>query len=162
MAKKTKTTPKTDKLKDLPTMLQGTADAVRRSQLDLANSYALVLEWGRTFTPQAKPKGIKWGQRQRCYDNAYDLLEKHPTFTYCEGFVLAGPALFEVEHAWCVDEAGNVVDNTLREPGFAYFGVPFDRKWVAVMVTSGAASLIDHLLLSKKVPKTAIAKPYRR
>ena len=81
---------------------------------------------------------------------------------YCEGFVLAGPALFPVEHAWWVDEAGNVVDNTLREPGVGYFGIPFDSKWVVRKVGSGADSLVDELLLSKKTPKTAIAKPYRR
>jgi len=148
--------------KDLPTMLQGWADAVRRSTCDLANPYALVLELGRAFVPQPEPQGVKWGKKKRCYDNAFDLLGLHPTLTYCEGFVLAGPALFPVEHAWCVDEAGNVVDNTLREPGVGYFGIPFDSKWVVRKVGSGADSLVDQLLLSKKIPKTAIAKPYRR
>jgi hypothetical protein len=148
--------------KDLPTMLQGWADAVRRSTCDLANPYALVLELGRAFAPQPKPRGIRWGKKKRCYDNAFDLLGQHPTLVYCEGFVLAGPALFPVEHAWCVDEAGNVVDNTLREVGIGYFSIPFDSKWVVRKVGSGADSLVDQLLLSKKIPKTAIAKPYRR
>ena len=153
-----KTTPKAEKPKDLASLLQGLADAIRRSPLDLTNPYALVLEFGRAFAPQPKAKEIRWGKKKRCYDNAFDLLGLHPELTYCEGFVLAGPALFPVEHAWCVDEAGKVVDNTLREPGVGYFGIPFDSKWVVRMVGSGADSLVDQLLLSKKIPKTAIAK----
>lgn len=70
--------------------------------------------------------------------------------------------MFPVEHAWCVDDAGNVVDDTLREAGVGYFGIPFDSQLVVRMVGREADSLVDQLLLSKKIRKTAIAKPYRR
>ena len=50
--------------KDLPTMLQGWADAVRVSTCDLANPYALVLELGRAFVPKPKPKEKKVGTEE--------------------------------------------------------------------------------------------------
>ena len=160
MAKKT--TPKNETPSDLPSLLQGFADTIQRSSPDFANAYALVLKLGRSFTPQPRPKGIRWGQRQRCYENAFGLLADHPAFTYCEGFVLTADIPIPVEHAWCIDEVGRIVDNTLRDTGIAYFGIPFDSKWATHKVTCGAESLLDELLALKKIPKTAIAKPYRR
>ena len=157
-----KTTPNPEKPNDLPGILQAFADSIKRSKLDLDNAYALVLELGRSFTPQPKPKGIKWGPKKRCYDNAYDLMTEHPTMTYCEGFVLLEKVAIPVEHAWCIDEAGGVVDNTVRASTVAYFGIPFDPTWVTDMIESGAKSLVDQLLLSKEIPEAAIAKAYRK
>ena len=39
-------------------ILQGLADSIRRSKLDVDNAYAIVLELGRSFAAQLKPKGI--------------------------------------------------------------------------------------------------------
>ena len=159
MAKKTPPKPEQP---DLPSILKDFADCIRRSSLDLANPYAVVLECGQFFPTQAKPKGIRWGKRKRCYENAYDLMSRNATFTYCEGYVLVGTAPIPCDHAWCIDDAGNVVDNTLRDTAVAYFGIPFDMMWAMRRVIGGAESLVDELLLMKKVPKTAIAKAYRK
>lgn len=143
-------------------ILQAFADSVGRSKLDLDNSYALVLELGRSFAPQPKPQGIKWGRMKRCYENAFQLMTEHPTMTYCEGFVFLEKLALPIEHAWCIDEAGGVVDNTVRASTVAYFGIAFDRTWVTDMIEDGAESLVDHLLLLKTIPETAIAKDWHR
>ncbi len=145
---------------DLPSLLQWFADTIGRSNPDVRNAYALVLEFGRSFTPQPKPKGIKWGRRKRCYKNAYDLMKEHPALTYCEGFVLLEKVSLPIAHAWCSDQAGGVVDNTVRASTIAYFGIPFDRSWATRMIESGTGLLVEHLLSLKKIPKTAIAKPH--
>ena len=121
-----KTTPKAEKPNDLPSLLQHFADMIERSSMDLANPHALVLKLGRSFTPQRRPKGIRRGRKKRCYENAFEVMVEHETLTYCEGFVLTEGLRIPVEHAWCIDEEGNVVDNTLPDPGTAYFGIPFD------------------------------------
>ena len=152
---------KTEMPNDLPSLLERFSDMIQRSSMDLVNPYALVLELGRSFTPQRRPKGIKRGRQKQCYENAYALLAQHPTLTYCEGFVLAEGVRIPVEHAWCIDEEGNVVDNTLRDPSIAYFGIPFDREWAQQQIVRGAGSLVDELLMAKEIPETAIATASR-
>ena len=49
---------------------------------------------------------------------------KHPTMIYCEGYVLLEKVPMLIEHAWCIDEAGSVVDNTVRSTTIACFGIP--------------------------------------
>ena len=151
-----------EKAHNLLGILQTFADTFEWSKLGVGNAYALILELGQSFTAQAKPKGIKWGKKKRCYDNAYDLIVKHPTMIYCEGYVFLEKVALPIEHAWCIDEAGGVVDNTVRASTVAYFGIPFDRTWATRMIESGAVLLVDHLLSLKKIPKSAIAKAYRR
>ena len=47
--------------------------------------------------------------------------------TYCEGYAIPdiGSIVHEMDHAWCVDADGRVIDNSWRKPGLAYFGIPF-------------------------------------
>ena len=49
---------------------------------------SLVLHYGRFWTPQPKPKDVRWGRQKQCFSNAYDLAYCRPDLTYCEGFAL--------------------------------------------------------------------------
>lgn len=82
--------------------------------------------------PHAKyyPQGI----RKQCYKNAANLAISDKSLTYVEGWAFSG--LIPVEHAWCVDARGNVVDTTWGyEPDTQYLGVPVHTRY-----------LIDYLL----------------
>jgi hypothetical protein len=65
------------------------------------------------------------GEAKQCFYNAYHLASMFD-FIYCEGYA-AG--IIPVHHAWCIDEDGNILDNTW-DTGEEYFGVPFDLKYV--------------------------------
>jgi hypothetical protein len=61
-----------------------------------------------------------------CFVNAYAVARKSARsprpLRYVEGYALN---ILPVHHAWCVDEAGTVVETTWHEPGLAYYGAVF-------------------------------------
>lgn len=61
----------------------------------------------------------------------------------CEGVVVVQAGVPDVEHAWCVDGDGGVIDVTLKEPGVSYFGIVFSAEEIA---TIGGFPVIDHFL----------------
>jgi hypothetical protein len=64
-----------------------------------------------------------------CYRNATMLAIKDPTLTYVEGYALGG--FFPMEHAWCVDQYGMVIDTTWEFPAASqYYGVPIATSYV--------------------------------
>lgn len=83
----------------------------------------VILKHGRFFTPQKKPDWLPWEPTKMCFMNASRLALGDAELTYVEGFADSG--LFPTEHAWAVDRQGRVLDNTWREPGVVYLGVPF-------------------------------------
>lgn len=89
---------------------------------------AFVLAHGRPWPWRPPPADLAWGRPRRCFENAATLAGALPErFGYVEGFA-SGPMLpLAVQHAWCVDREGFVVDITWRGEGAAYFGVPFRR-----------------------------------
>ena len=93
-----------------------------------------LLAHGRQWPARPKPRGVKYGRIKECFRNAFILAEAHEGegWTYVEGY--AGRAI-PVHHAWAVDAAGNVVDNTFRPSKFLpdaddYFGVAFTLDYV--------------------------------
>jgi hypothetical protein len=101
------------------------------AELLLANGH----EW--PFAPL--PDHIKPGEKGECFRNATMLAIEHDDLTYCEGMAIN--FLFPVEHAWCVDRQGRVIDNTwaalklpkkhklkLDEP--QYFGVAIKTSFL--------------------------------
>ena len=91
-----------------------------------------IVKFGRTYTPRPFPaKYRKWeGEPQACLYNAADLALAFPDLEYAEGFALhADPRIdYPVEHAWCVDPDGNVIDPTWHvKVGREYFGLAMDK-----------------------------------
>jgi hypothetical protein len=100
---------------------------------DMLVLYYHYLEHGRFFRPQPLPRGFRRGKKNQCYANAFDLAVRTAGLTYCEGFILfsLGSRAAEVEHGWCVDADGRVLELTLREVGLSYFGITYRPEQLA-------------------------------
>jgi hypothetical protein len=85
-----------------------------------------VLEHGREFTPQPLPTIYKRGQKRQCYRNAALLAIDEVDLIYCEGFAMG---VIPVNHAWCCDSEGKVVDPTWPDGG-EYFGIPIKKEYL--------------------------------
>lgn len=94
------------------------------------------LHRGVHFQAQPLPSGIEQGPKKQCFQNASMLaFENRSKYTYVEGWAFSG--LLPVDHAWCVDAEGNVVDPTWDNPqDCAYFGIPLDTNFVFKRVQS--------------------------
>ena len=94
---------------------------------------AYILEHGRAYTVTDKTFKGRQMKMKECYRNATLKAMNDPRLTYVEGYASCGG--IPIEHAWCADEDGNVVDPTVRPsermPMSDYFGVPFDAETVA-------------------------------
>jgi hypothetical protein len=102
----------------------------------LLKEYRFVLANGRAFgTDQNTFKGRRMAAKQ-CFRNAARLHWEKPGLVYCEGFVDAGG--FPIHHAWCVTDAGMVIEPTLSRKLLdgseraltIYFGVPFKSDYL--------------------------------
>ena len=79
---------------------------------------AFIERFGRQWTYAPLSPDIPRGPENHCYANAR-ALALAPSLSYVEG----------IGHAWCVDSAGTVIDNTHPAdlPNYEpYFGVAFD------------------------------------
>jgi len=96
------------------------------------------------------------GEPQQCYMNACHLAHDNPLLTYVEGKV----AVFGIgiDHAWCVDENGVVVEPTLvnNDDGriLEYWGMPFNTEYVRrAALANGIYGLLDYFYADKTAPK---------
>ena len=91
-----------------------------------------------------------------CFTNAAHLALRLPHLTYVEGMVMS---VIPIEHAWCVDEEGVVVDTTLTEDRLdgrerEYFGVPFQTEYLRkALLVNGYYGLLDGMTAMKTLPK---------
>ena len=94
-----------------------------------------MLKHGRDYPIGPHSFSLPRRKQGQCYMNASNLAFDLPHLTYVEGKV----ALYGVgiDHAWCVDEEGVVVDPTLdldkdgkMDRIGGYFGVPFRTDYV--------------------------------
>ena len=78
---------------------------------DCGTAHGYLLQHGQEWGPHiARPEDVKPGEMKGCFVNAYQLAIRNPRrFFYVEGYAMA---VIPTEHAWCVDRAGNVIDNT--------------------------------------------------
>jgi len=95
-----------------------------------SNGYArLMLALGHSFEAQPLPARFNRGTVGQCFANAGSLALNNPGLIYVEG--LADCGLFPTAHAWCIDDAGRVIDPTWRDCANAsYFGIPV--QWDAL------------------------------
>lgn len=92
-----------------------------------------LLEFGRLFAPTPLPKGVRRGPLKKCYYNSYQLAAARPSeYFYCEGVAAVSSHGF-VDHAWCSDGDGQVIDPTWRDLGECYFGVPFRADFEMIL-----------------------------
>jgi hypothetical protein len=105
---------------------------VREEEDEYAGPMHFLLAEGRAFEPARLKPGIRRGQPRECFQNALNLAHRHPDLFYCEGFGLKSVI---IDHAWCVDQHGRVVDPTWGdEPARAYWGVPLNTEFVSFAV----------------------------
>ncbi|VVB53357.1 Uncharacterised protein [uncultured archaeon] len=91
-----------------------------------------VLQNGKSFVPKERPFSVSRLPLGKCFQNAFKVFMKHPEWSYVEGFAISTDAMLPIpfQHAWLVDEQGNVIDPTWNPVGTEYFGVAFDRQFV--------------------------------
>jgi hypothetical protein len=88
---------------------------------------SFILSLGRGWLSQTLPPDVSMGPQRQCYQNAGLLALERSELTYVEGYACPVDGI-PVNHAWCVDEKGCVVDNTFVRPDLAdYYGVPVSR-----------------------------------
>lgn len=86
---------------------------------------ALLLEHGREWTER---RFTGWrGTPKACFANAQYLARTRKGLRYVEGFATR---MIPVEHAWCIDAEGRVIDPTWDAGEADYFGIAFDREAV--------------------------------
>lgn len=94
-----------------------------------------------------RPKGFRKGRNQACYRNAQRAASERG-WTYCEGLALT--EFSWIHHAWCVDQAGAVVEATYGDLASEYYGVAFGLDEVRDnMIRTGffGALLGDHEIM---------------
>lgn len=98
------------------------------SRLNVSSYYDFVMEHGRLWT--AAPDSESWpkGTPRECFMNAARLALDNPELTYVEGVAVS---VIPTAHAWCVDQAGQVIDPTWENPErCVYLGVPIQTGFL--------------------------------
>jgi hypothetical protein len=119
---------------------------------------AFMLEHGRDYAIGPYTFSLPRDEPKACFKNATLLALRLPHLTYVEGKV--GVYGIPIEHAWCVDEEGIVVDTTLdrcTDGTFdrigPYFGVPFRTEYVSRAVFRNKSyALLDLFYAPKTLP----------
>ena len=103
-----------------------------------ANVYRdFMLKHGREYPIGPHSYALPRREPKACFMNATHLAIELPHLTYVEGKVMLFD-IITIDHAWCVDEEGVVVDPTFA-PGISdntydriggYFGVPFRTDYI--------------------------------
>ena len=88
-----------------------------------------VLQHGREYNPAPYAEKVSSGEMGQCFKNAYQLLISDEKLRYAEGFAWDVDVLLPLQHAWCVDVDGNVIDPTW-DNGESYYGVVFELQYV--------------------------------
>jgi len=123
-----------------------------------------MLDHGRDYAIGPDTFAGKRGQRRMCYMNASQLaistqLDANP-LTYVEGTITCYGV--PIDHAWCVNADGVVIDPTLRPDkdggGYEhignYYGVPFHTDYVRkAALRNKVYGLLDIVHANKTLPK---------
>ena len=89
----------------------------------------LLLDNGRPFYINENTFSGRRGTPKECYKNAALAVLDNPKLTYVEGQMAFHGV--PIDHAWCVDQQGNVVDPTVKDgEDTAYFGIPISTEYL--------------------------------
>ena len=123
-------------MSDTRKFLEFERDAWRKLGLARAAFIDFLLEHGRDYPTGPQTYAGRRDPAKRCFMNATLLALGDDSLTYVEGRVsVCGLA---IEHAWCVDADGIVIDTTLapsptdgtRDRITGYFGIPFQTDYL--------------------------------
>jgi len=127
------------KVYDLKDYLEGV------SKLSDKSIEHLVKNYGNVYKPQELPDIYTKEEDKRCFVNAYRLAQENENLTYVEGFAFPDFIDIPIQHAWCVDKQGNVIDNTWKKAGTAYIGIPFNEHYMMlIMAKTGVYGMLGH------------------
>lgn len=112
-----------------------------------------MLAHGIGYQPGPDTFALPRQDRHNCFGNALHMAIDNPGWTYVEGkvFVHGVP----LDHAWCLDSDGNVVDVTSEGKGIiGYYGVPLKTEYVKRAVRmNGLYGVLDYFYAGKTAPK---------
>jgi hypothetical protein len=95
------------------------------------------------------------GIPKSCFENAFHLAHEDKSLTYVEGKACCFGV--PLDHAWCVNSEGVVVDPTIvngHDRMSDYFGVPLQTKYVArAIVTNNVYGVLDYFHANLTVTK---------
>lgn len=104
-----------------------------------------VMENGREFEAPGRwpDEPAQRGPMGQCFMNATSLA-LHSDLAYVEGYAVKADLPFPLLHAWCVDEAGSVIDPTWGDGGLCYYGVCFSDNYLKRIINErGYYGLLD-------------------
>lgn len=129
----------------LKKLLRQIADGVEQASptSPIYSFHRYVLLHGKSWKNQSLPPEFRRGLPKLCFAQSQSLAKRRK-LRYVEGFALSSVAQIPIHHAWCVDDHERVIDVTWKD-GLAYFGIPFDLKFVEEQLrgTKGC-SVIDN------------------
>jgi hypothetical protein len=79
---------------------------------------------------------------KQCFANAMRLAAK-TGMRYVEGLAVTRKDCMAVQHGWCVDDAGDVIDSTWLNRGLLYLGVEFSIERADDAIWNGDASILN-------------------
>jgi hypothetical protein len=112
-----------------------------------------LLAHGVAYMPGPDTFAAPRQEQHNCFGNALHLALDDPSLTYVEGKVSVHGV--PLDHAWCVDADGNVIDPTATGKGIVeYFGVPLSTEYVKrAVLFNGVYGVLDYFYAGKTAPK---------
>ncbi|ALG75738.1 hypothetical protein AL072_32910 [Azospirillum thiophilum] len=116
-----------------------------RRSLHWRTPMAYLLNHGQSWAPVPLPTSIMHGALSDCFTNAWKTVQTQPDLRYVEGYGYDPDIGFPIEHAWCIDSAGRVLDLTWRDATRCrYFGAIFPPKAVVqIQALTGVYGVLD-------------------
>lgn len=136
---------------------------IREHLLALATAFdhkpsGFIVEYGEPHYLTPRSFAGRRGRQGECYRNAA-LLAMGSGLIYVEGYVAVYGV--PIEHAWCIDDDGAVVDPTMRPAVDGtfdritdFYGVPFETQYVSQAANTNAVwGLFNWHYAQRTLPK---------
>lgn len=122
---------------------------------------ALILHYGKFYTPAPLPVDVERGMKQECFKNAITGTV-WSDYIYVEGYAYN---LIPTLHAWLTDEENLLAYDPTWDQGKEYFGIAFDSQWASrIMVDTGVFGILGGMnwtliegFVNEGIPDEALA-----